>query len=95
MAFPRKICAVCAEEFELKPDKPGFADRCPACSTPEKAEPATQRKMDAPLSASLQAKQTLRAGKRCAICCIEKTVNRAAQAPKCPIFSYPRLKSCA
>jgi hypothetical protein len=47
MAFPIKICSVCQEEFELKPDKPGFADRCPACSTPEKAEPTTQRKMDA------------------------------------------------
>jgi hypothetical protein len=47
MAFPIKICSVCEEEFELKPDKPGFADRCPACSAPEKAEPTTQRKMDA------------------------------------------------
>jgi hypothetical protein len=47
MAFPVKICSVCEEEFELKPDKPGFADRCPACSTPEEAEPVTGRKMDA------------------------------------------------
>ena len=30
--FPIKTCAVCGEEFELKPDKPGFANRCPACS---------------------------------------------------------------
>ena len=29
MAFPLRICAVCSEEFELKPDKPGFANRCP------------------------------------------------------------------
>jgi len=35
MAFPIKICVVCSEEFELKPDKPGFANRCPACSLPE------------------------------------------------------------
>jgi hypothetical protein len=35
MAFPIKICAICSEEFELKPDKPGFANRCPQCSTPE------------------------------------------------------------
>jgi hypothetical protein len=35
MAFPIKICVVCAEEFELRPDKPGFANRCPACSLPE------------------------------------------------------------
>jgi hypothetical protein len=32
MAFPIKVCAICSEEFELKPDKPGFANRCPACS---------------------------------------------------------------
>jgi hypothetical protein len=47
MAFPIKICSHCSEEFELKPDKPGFADRCPECSTPEKADPVTKRRMDA------------------------------------------------
>ena len=35
MPFPIKICAVCSEEFELKPGKPGFANRCPSCSEPE------------------------------------------------------------
>ena len=35
MAFPIKTCVVCQEEFELKPDKPGFANRCPQCSEPE------------------------------------------------------------
>ena len=38
MAFPIKICAICSEEFELRPDKPGFANRCPACSTPESTD---------------------------------------------------------
>lgn len=38
MGFPIKVCVVCEEEFELKPDKPGFANRCPTCSMPE-AEP--------------------------------------------------------
>jgi hypothetical protein len=33
--FPIKVCVVCSEEFELKPDKPGFANRCPECSAPE------------------------------------------------------------
>jgi hypothetical protein len=47
MAFPIKICTVCEEEFELKPDKPGFADRCPSCSTPQSSDPATKRPMDA------------------------------------------------
>lgn len=35
MAFPIKTCVVCHEEFELKPGKPGFANRCPTCSEPE------------------------------------------------------------
>ena len=29
---PIKKCVVCGEEFELKPGKPGFANRCPSCS---------------------------------------------------------------
>ena len=32
MAFPIKTCVKCGEEFELKPGKPGFANRCPDCS---------------------------------------------------------------
>jgi hypothetical protein len=43
MAFPIKICAVCSEEFELKPGKPGFANRCPACSEPEAGESKAKR----------------------------------------------------
>ena len=35
MTFPIKTCVVCSEEFELRPGKPGFANRCPACSVPE------------------------------------------------------------
>jgi len=35
MAFPIKKCVKCGEEFELKPGKPGFANRCPDCSEPE------------------------------------------------------------
>jgi hypothetical protein len=38
MSFPIKTCVVCSEEFELKPDKPGFANRCPSCSEPEAVE---------------------------------------------------------
>lgn len=52
MPFPIKICAVCSEEFELKPDKPGFANRCPQCSSPDSSTPesmdaTTKRRMDA------------------------------------------------
>ena len=39
MPFPIKVCVVCSEEFELKPDKPGFANRCPECSAAEAADP--------------------------------------------------------
>jgi len=47
MAFPIRVCAVCSEEFELRPDKPGFANRCPQCSVPEADEPAAKGRMSA------------------------------------------------
>jgi hypothetical protein len=47
MAFPIKVCVVCSEEFELKPDKPGFANRCPSCSEPETTEPVGGRRKGA------------------------------------------------
>lgn len=46
MKYPIKVCVVCSEEFELKPGKPGFANRCPSCSESEGSEPGKQR-MDA------------------------------------------------
>jgi hypothetical protein len=39
MAFPIKVCSVCGEEFELRPGKPGFANRCPECSERDNASP--------------------------------------------------------
>jgi len=39
MAFPIKTCVACGEEFELRPGKPGFANRCPQCSEPEAEGP--------------------------------------------------------
>jgi hypothetical protein len=47
MAFPIKTCIVCGDEFELKPDKPGFANRCPSCSAPEAAEETPTKSLDA------------------------------------------------
>jgi hypothetical protein len=47
MTFPIKVCVVCSEEFELKPGKPGFANRCPACSESEGAESTSKQRMDA------------------------------------------------
>jgi hypothetical protein len=41
MPFPVKKCVVCEEEFELKPGKPGFANRCPKCSVAEEEEQDT------------------------------------------------------
>jgi hypothetical protein len=42
MAFPIKVCSICGEEFELKPDKPGFANRCPSCSEPGSDAPGAK-----------------------------------------------------
>ena len=47
MAFPIRVCAVCSEEFELKPDKPGFANRCPSCSEPEHVDSTKKPGVDA------------------------------------------------
>ena len=47
MPYPIKICVICSEEFELKPGKPGFANRCPSCSVEEAAEPASKENRDA------------------------------------------------
>jgi hypothetical protein len=43
MPFPIKVCAICKEEFELKPDKPGFANRCPQCSGESGAAESTTK----------------------------------------------------
>lgn len=56
MSFPIKTCVVCQEEFELKPDKPGFANRCPSCSAPEsisggnRSSDGTANKVDSELN---------------------------------------------
>jgi predicted RNA-binding Zn-ribbon protein involved in translation (DUF1610 family) len=47
MAFPIKTCVACGEEFELRPGKPGFANRCPECSEPEAAGSSTGRALSA------------------------------------------------
>ena len=46
MAFPIRTCANCGEEFELKPGKPGFANRCPDCSANEEQSPSAGRGAD-------------------------------------------------
>ncbi len=44
MPFPIKTCAVCGETFELRPDKPGFANRCPECTAEEQEAAAEAEK---------------------------------------------------
>jgi hypothetical protein len=44
MPFPIKVCVVCGEEFELRPDKPGFANRCPECSVSDEDDSAPGQK---------------------------------------------------
>ena len=46
MPFPKRICVICSEEFELRPDKPGFANRCPSCSEPEDEPELTMQTAD-------------------------------------------------
>jgi hypothetical protein len=46
MPFPMKVCSICSEEFELKPDKPGFANRCPECSVADEADAGPQQPKD-------------------------------------------------
>jgi len=46
MPFPVKTCVVCGEEFELRPGKPGFANRCPKCSEPEAEESGAEGHKD-------------------------------------------------
>jgi hypothetical protein len=47
MTFPIKTCVICSQEFELRPDKPGFANRCPECTAQESTEPAPRSHMTA------------------------------------------------
>ncbi|MFZ0663857.1 MAG: hypothetical protein WAM66_14285 [Acidobacteriaceae bacterium] len=47
MPFPIKVCVECGEEFELKPNKPGFANRCPECSEPEATKTTISSGVDA------------------------------------------------
>jgi hypothetical protein len=42
MPYPIKTCVVCGEEFELTPNKPGFANRCPECSENDEAGQSAQ-----------------------------------------------------
>lgn len=42
MGFPIKTCVVCEEEFELKPNHAGYANRCPDCNAPKQEAAAAE-----------------------------------------------------
>jgi hypothetical protein len=64
MSFPVKTCVICSQKFELKPDKPGFANRCPSCSEPDADEPIAKRHVDDTLKTNSQANAERRAAIR-------------------------------
>jgi hypothetical protein len=64
MAFPIRTCAICCEEFELRPDKPGFANRCPECTEQEQTEVAARQHLSAD---ELKAQKEVDAARRRAI----------------------------
>jgi hypothetical protein len=64
MPFPIRTCVVCQDEFELRPGKPGFANRCPSCSEPEASDSASQTSAD---YADRHAESEVNAARRSAI----------------------------
>ena len=48
MTFSKRICAICSEEFELKPGKPGYANRCPDCSEEDQSTDRSTSKTEQP-----------------------------------------------
>ena len=62
MPYPIKICAICSEEFELKPGKPGFANRCPECSANDEAEAGSAGSLSADERKSLSEMNEARRG---------------------------------
>ncbi len=51
--FPVRKCVACGEEFELKPDHPGFANRCIDCNEQQaEATPQGKERLDKDLRRS-------------------------------------------
>jgi hypothetical protein len=65
MGFPIRTCVACGEEFELRPNKPGFANRCPTCSEPEDEKPVAGAEPADPLQR--RAEEEMNAARRRAI----------------------------
>lgn len=45
--YPIKTCTICGEEFELRPDKPGFATHCPDCTEDQANDPSNKHRLRA------------------------------------------------
>jgi hypothetical protein len=60
MAYPVKTCVICGEEFELKPGKPGFANRCPSCSQEESSSPQKSDPLKSDKGASAARREAMR-----------------------------------
>ena len=60
MRFPIKTCVICSEEFELNPDKPGFANRCPDCTEAETSGEDSKQPTDAQNKVSREANEARR-----------------------------------
>lgn len=59
-AYPIKTCVVCGEEFELKPGKPGFANRCPDCSEEESSGQGTSDPLKTDKGANAARREAMR-----------------------------------
>jgi hypothetical protein len=57
MPIPKRKCAVCFQDFELKPDKPGLATHCPECTAAEE-DAAAERAAAAKGSMSAEERAT-------------------------------------
>ena len=67
MPFPIKTCATCGEEFELRPDKPGFANRCLDCTLEEQEAAAEAAKKSGMAADERKEKSEMDAARREAI----------------------------
>ena len=60
MSYPIKTCVVCGEEFELKPGKPGFANRCPYCSEEVSTDPISADPLKSDKGANAARREAMR-----------------------------------
>lgn len=67
MPSPIKTCAICGEQFELRPGKPGFANRCLECTADEQQAAAAAAKTTTMAADERKEKSEMDAARRDAI----------------------------